>query len=217
MALLIIAPTIVRYNVQGVIAGGHNVSNNVDVSIDVNPTKSRHDAIVDFNGVLPGYWKARVLPELVSNYTFTGIDWVDLDSATGETGHIGPGTGTLTGGKSEEAAAPNVSYLIHLNSAAQRGQRQGRMYLMPVREQYVDGAGRFGATQLAALQAAVNNFRSDIDDYTSINVESAAWRTVHVHKPSGTAGDVSTWTWSSSTIDSVQVDQLVASQRRRLR
>ena len=218
MPVLIVAPSIVRYSLKGHVAGGHNIVNNVDISLEAPPTKTRSDALSDFHGKLVGFWQDRMVSSMPSVYTFDGAHFVDLNTADGSTGDIAPNPAKpIVGPSGAAATSPQICFLVHLNSSSKRGQRQGRMYFGPIQESQVDGGGVISPSVQTGLQAVVENFRNDIGTYSSLSVESAAWRTVHVHKPDGTKDDPSTWTYSSSTIDNVAVDSQCATQRRRNR
>jgi hypothetical protein len=88
------------------------------------------------------------------------------------------------------------------------------MYLGPIQEADADGVGIVNSAVRTAWTTRVEGLRTAIDAYNSLSVESAAWRTVHVHKLTDNPSD---WTWSSSTINTVDVDPVVATQRRRVR
>jgi len=215
LGVVVIAPTIVRYTMKHLVNGVSTQQNIIDLSIEPMPGTSRAEAIGEVNGVVNHWWQQRLITGGLNNITFLGSHWIDLDSPDGGTGDIGPHAGdATTGSVAATCFPPNVSFLVHKNSTARRGLKQGRLYWGPVTEGEADNTGLLIAANRNAVTAKFEAFRADAAAFGSLGVDSANWLTVHVTKPDKT--DPSTWTWSSSTIDSVVCDDRVATQRRRL-
>jgi hypothetical protein len=190
----------------------------VDISVEGVGAISRDEVISDFNSHIAGWWQDTILAYYPVTALFLGIHWLDLDSAGGATGVLAPAGGHLNHGQGTSPFMPaNVSFLIHKNSTARRGQRQGRMYIPQPREADVDDVSNVAPSTRTAITTTAETFRTDIGTYTypSFIPNPAAMRIVHVHKTDPL--DSTTWTWDSSTVDSMECDPLVATQRRRLR
>ena len=215
--VVIVAPSIVRYTFKHQVLASHNVDNVVDVSIDLTGVgATRDDAVDDFNSHICGLWQDAFMPQFTSDLHFLGAHWIDLNSATGRTGELGPAGGhAAQGAISNAIGAMATSYLIKKNTTSGRGSRPGRMYMGPAIESTVDPGGVVQAPYRDSLTARAVVFRQSILYWTTFPGANAAWRVVHVHKLD--KDDPGTWTWSSSDVDSVQVDNVVANQRRRQR
>lgn len=215
----ILAPTCVRYTFQMTGGSAQKYSNVVDVSIEADGLLSRDEVIDDFNSHICGFWQDSILSLYADVTLFTGAHWIDIGELTGRTGFLGPAAGHPTHGTAAgNQVPPNTAYLVHKLSTAQRGQKQGRMFIGDVNENSVDSRGVLSGGVKTSINTATESFRTMIGTYESLVGSArhpAAWRTVHVHKLDQL--DPSTWTWSSSTIDSTTVDNLVASQRQRNR
>lgn len=214
--VVIVAPTIVRYTFRNDMGNGKTADNVVDISLESSFTATRADAIADLHDDVIKAWQDKVVGPSWQYGNFVGAHWIDLHSADGETGELAPVAGhPITGTATGAMMAPNCCYLIHKNSTARRGQRQGRMYMVGVAEADADNLGRLTGAVVTSQTTRFEQFRSTIDAIASLSIESAAWRTVHVRKIEKL--DPATWTWTSSTIDSVSCDPVIATQRRRMR
>lgn len=213
----VIAPTIVRFTVHQLIGGVHRDYNNVDISLDTTFVATREDGVLKLASKFSALWQERRIKDATTTIEYLGAHYVDLHSADGITGDIGPAAGHPTvGSDSAITATPQVALLLHLSSGSRRGERQGRLYLSPVTEASVNGNGQMDASYRDAWASKLNNFRTDISALDSeTEIESAAWRTVHVDKHD--SPDSENWTWSSSTINTVSADPQCATQRRRNR
>lgn len=215
----ILAPTIVRYTFKHVLASGPKCDNVVDISIDASDLLDRDGVVDDLNSHVMGWWQDSLLQVYSSLTTITGANWIDLDSVTGRTGTLGPAAGHPThGAQNGPFTPPNNAYLLHKAGTSARGRKPGRMYLGDVAESLVDDRGNVSAGQITSVNAKAEQFRSTIRSYNppaEPGNHPAAWRVVHVHKVDKL--DPSTWTWSSSDVNSATCDPLVASQRRRNR
>lgn len=217
--VIIVAPTVVRFTMKHTRADGHHMDNVVDISIDGQGVFSRATVMADFLAHVCGFWQDRMLTHMSTGTHFIGASWIDLDSATGGTGALGPAAGHPTAGVTPPPfSSAQVCYLVHKNSTSGRGQRQGRWYVPDVAEGNVDDNGNVTAGAITSITNEANQFRTDVGSYEYVvgsGIHPVALRTVHVHKPVRT--DPTTWTWTSSTVDNVVCDGKVATQRRRLR
>ena len=212
----ILAPTIVRFTFKMSWNGVRTVNNVMDVSVEGGGVNTRDEAVDHVVGSMSGLWQERVIGFGPAGVTYQGAHWLDLDSLDGRSGDIGPAGGHPTvGSDASTMFPPNTAYLIHLNSTARRGQRQGRMYLAGAPEGSADNNGTLIPGIAASWDGHLNGLRTDIPALFDAEGGTAAWRTVHVTKPD--KNDPDTWTWSSTTITSCATDPKVATQRRRLR
>lgn len=101
-----------------------------------------------------------------NNYTFVGMDFVDLDSADGETGTIPAQAGHPTAGtQSPLQAPPNNCMLVRkIARDRTRGRRNGRWYLPGVAEGNVDEDGVVLSSAITAYNTALANFFAHAND-----------------------------------------------------
>lgn len=214
----ILAPTIVRYTFQHTLRYGQKSDNVMDLSIDGTGLISRDSVITDFNSHVAGMWQDTALKIYGTTSTFNGAAWIDLDSLTGSTGTLGPADGhPVAGSGGGGFLPPNVAHLVHKRGTAHRGQRQGRSYFPDVPEATADDQGLLPSGYQTTIAGYMNSFRTTVGSYTypADTANPVALRVVHVHKVN--KDDPSTWTWTSTTVNTVDCDQRVATQRRRLR
>ncbi len=217
--VVIVAPTIVRYSFHHLLSGNRHFDSVWDISVEGDGVISRDSVLTDFNSHVNGYWQDKVVgPVLGTTTGFTGSDWIDLDSTTGATGVLGPAGGHPIVGTNPPPYAPHsVCYLIHKNSTAHRGQRQGRAYIPNIPEGKVGDDGILDGTFRSSIQTLMEAWRTQVGSYTypASTANPAALRVVHVRKPA--PDDATTWVWSSTTVNSLTCDPLAGTQRRRMR
>ena len=217
--VIIVAPTCVRYTFHHLSTAGDRWDNVEDISIDAAGIFSRDDVVNDFNSVIAGYWQDSMLSMYGNGTGFLGATWIDLHTSTGRTGTLGPAAGHPTGGgQNAPWAPPQVCRLIKKQVTSVRGTRSGRTYINNIPEGNVDDNGNLAAAHMNACTALAESFRSTIAAYSHTGVPAVhpcAWRVVHVHKTD--PENPTTWTWSSSDVQSVSCDPKVATQRRRVR
>ena len=211
----LIAPAICRFAVNGTY-GGRAVVNIVDMQIDTTgSTLAREDACFQQAGIIINEWDDSILTNLESYYKANSVSWVDLNS---EDGSVGERTSTVDttfpqpGKRTGTAAMPgNVALRINKTIVAQRGQRQGRMYLAGVSEAMTNGSvpNSLEAGQIATWNTALAAFLGDIaqsdSDPLSYNSKMVVVHTVD--------GVFTTY----SDVTALTVDEFLGSQRRRLR
>ena len=217
----IVAPTIVRYSFVGHLPGGHTVVNKTDVSLD-EFGETRTSALDTLNPKVVKAYQDNILAMMTTAYTFDHCHWTDLDSLDGRSGDIGPQSGSpTTGASSNPACPPGVCMLVQLHCGHTRRQRGGRMFVPAIQEGVVDDAGNMTTTFHSFAEPKAQAYRTAINALTdTVGLETVAMRVVHIDKHRGSGEpptDPSTWTWDSTDVDSVSLDFMVATQRRRQR
>jgi hypothetical protein len=217
--LVVVAPTIVRFTMQGDI-NGRNCYNLVDVSLD-EFVVSRETAVSDLAGRMPKVWQTTIVGALGGWYSFHGASWMDLDSEDGITGFQGPDLSSpVLGGTGGSLHTPNTAALIHKQTSSRRNARNGRMYLGPILETDCDDGGVLSTGCKTRFTTAAAAFRTAIIALGTPILASIAWRVVHVESKGEPDDDFPggrPLTWNSSTVSGVTCDAKAATQRRRMR
>lgn len=143
-----------------------------------------------------------VMPQTSAAVDLVSADYADLSSLSGISGSVTPTGGTVTGGSSGIAVPPNAAVLVTKNALGTRSQRNGRMYLVGVEEAATTSDG-------ALTSGAVTLWQNALDDWTDA-LQDGDLGLVVLSKSGPSAGDV-------RTVTSLQVQSLLATQRRRLR
>lgn len=214
MAVRPTAPRIVRYTLKGHI--NRPVANVIDCYVDENiPDAGRTEAVITQAEIVRDAWQDQILAITGNAYIFDGIEYVDLNSEDGVTGFLGPnGDKDDQGQVSAAQLAPNTSLLVTKETASRRGQRRGRMYLVSVPEGEVGDDGTLTTSWRNSCQGTVDAFLEAIN--TEIIIAST--RMVVVHWTRGADGKIDPDVPGEPTdVNSLQVQPLVATQRRRLR
>lgn len=188
-----------------------------DMQIDTTGTiTDRNDAIVDQAGVLLKEWYDTIRPRISTTGVLDRVNWVDLDEADGSTGSITsaqgvnlPQAGTFTG----EAAPANTSVLVRKQTVSRRGARQGRSYWSPLGEAGKNGSFLTSA-ELTAWQTAMNTWKGDVEQEGGALEFTSTLVVVHILTRDG---DGNPATGDYTTVNTLAVDQKLATQRRRLR
>lgn len=143
-----------------------------------------------------------VLIGLCHDTSVTGGSFIDLSSSGGASGPIGALTGPLTGGDSGFMAPPNVCVLVKMATLNSRSQRSGRMYLPGVNEDQLQANGALTDTYQDDTQAAIATWWDYLDSQNIVPVVNSK---------------ASAGSYEPTTITSMDVQALAATQRRRLR
>ena len=221
-----IVPLGVRYTIHGT-HGGRNIANVLDFGLDVTgSTTPREQAIDDFSRIIIDQWVTQVLNFLASTYSFNSVSWDDLNSPSGS---VGSRSTTLANtlpkaGAQLTAAMPgNVAFLIRKSLTAQRGARNGRMFLVGVPEVVTDttaintvSSGNVTSinTKMAAFLSAVNiTMSGSTGSTTKLMVAHVVTR--GEPEPPATVGPP--LTGILLPVNSLTCDLTLATQRRRLR
>ena len=214
MAVRPTAPRIVRYTLKGHI--NRPVANVIDCYVDENiPDEGRNEAVITQAEIVRDAWQDQILYITGSSYNFDGIEYVDLNTEDGITGSLSPnGDKPDVGQVSAAQLAPNTSVLVTKETPSRRGQRRGRMYLVSVPEGEVGDDGTLTTTWRNSCQGTVDAFLEAIN--TEIVIASTYMVVVHWTRTSD--GKIDPGVPGEPTrVDSLQVQPLVATQRRRLR
>jgi hypothetical protein len=161
------------------------------------------DPVAQALAILDAY-VAELLPHLCNDVQVRDAAFVDLVTSSGATGTVTPTLpATLHGGVNAPDCPPNTTYLVRWNGVSARGVRNGRSYIPGVREDEVANGGIISDATVATMQTASQAF------YDAV-LANAGGPLVTIHTPSGEDASV-------TEIVSPAVEQLVATQRRRLR
>lgn len=163
-------------------------------------------------------WSTRMRPLLADDLTMVSVSWLDLNSANGSTGAVTSGNSVTWPLSGQVTASPfpgNVAIKASKNIIKQRGRRNGRLYICGIPESVspVSAPNGVETTQRAAWNTALGGFLSDVDGFKPENFDV---NSVVVHTTGGSNGQPLTFV-GTSTINSVTIDPLLATQRRRLR
>lgn len=221
-----VVPGICRFTINANIFE-RRCANVIDMQIDTTGSiVSRPTACEEQAEVILSAWDDNIIPNVHQGYQATSVSWVDLDEADGSTGSVssnGADVWPKAGAIGSDRTAANLAVLVTKNTTSARGIRKGRMYVAGAPEIATDGVAgnRLTAAYLTQYQNAFDAF------YGAVTVESGSiqdWqsemRVVHIltrepDQPNGNPG--APLTGNSSTVHSLSVQSLLATQRRRLR
>jgi hypothetical protein len=203
---------ICRFTLHG--TNGRPWANILDFHIDSDVGASRDEAIEDQAEIINQEWPSAWDDFWASTVSYTGISWVDLDTAEGSTGSTTETSGALVlpkaGVASGEADPPNVSYLVHKRVGSGRGRRSGRIYV-PGAPEGMTNLQNISASPLTSMNTMVNTLLGALNQESApLSIGSYNSFLSVVHQPLG--GEP-----SFDHVDDLEVDQLLATQRRRLR
>ena len=203
-------PSTVRCTIHGEYYGAP-VANILDMFVaeDLLPEADRAEACEIVAGNVLFTWNSRILPVLNANYIANSVSYVDLSEVNGAVGNVvtrgavtWPKPGTVAG----EGYSQNVATLITKNTVARRGERPGRMFLVPPGESLV-AASLIAPAHVTTLNTAFANFLTDVT--TSGDTADSSFPVV-VHQQSAIVG-------TPTRITSMTARPRVSSQRRRNR
>lgn len=218
----VVAPTIVRFSMQGTVTGGQKWANVVDVSLD-EFGESRADGVNTMVPLVVQHFQDRIVGIVCASVQFTGAAWLDLDSLDGTRGFQPPIAAHPTvGGNASSALPPNNTYLCLKTCVHNRRQRTGRMFVPGVPESMVDDAGTISGSHQSGLSTAFEGFRTDVVGISDVaGLETVAWRVVHILTYSGEAEPG--WpngrptSWNSTDVTHAACASKIGVQRRRLK
>lgn len=215
-------PDVCRYTIHGTWTNGHVIDNVVDMQIDTTgSTELRAEAVELVAADIIQNWQSQIVPVVTNNYIVTGISWVDLDQEDGTTGELPPDSGEIV--QSAEVAAsapPHVCYLAKKLTSSARGQRKGRMYIAGIPEVSINEDGVLATDAGSApvlMQSALDTFLENINqEDPGPDTHQAFMVVVHLGpRPVAPAPDNRVGTYT--LVSALQLDPVVATQRRRLR
>lgn len=157
-----------------------------------------------------------IMPEVTNVMTLTQCEVYlqrDGDSWTPTPPDIGVATVAVVGSEVGTAAVQNTAYLIHKRSTDSGRRGRGRWYLPGVAEGDVSAVGAVGAGRIASLNLALTAFLARFGAGALTDVQAVILHGVAdpaIESPPVGFPD-------PSVITSMNVDPIVATQRRRLR
>lgn len=222
-----VVPGVARFAVNQTLEG-RSVVNVLDYDIDTTgSTMSRADAVQGQAESIINQWVAQFLPVLVSSLTLDSVSFVDLDSATGVTGSVlSDGTTTLpAAGSIVTSSLPgNTSVLITKQVTSARGRRNGRMFLAGGYEGMTQAANGnvLEVADRAGFQTRADAFLANTNELDGVGTAFSSNMVVvsvltREAPPAGSTGPGAPLTGEGSVVQSLVVDSLLATQRRRLR
>lgn len=212
--MALIAPGICRFSILGLLQG-QQIVNVFDFQIDTTgDIVSRSDAIWGLAGDILNNWTDEVFPALSAEYSATEVRWVDLNSATGETGsrsstdaNTWPMPGDVTGG-----VLPNnvCALLVKRLEGKNRQARNGLTRLAGIPEAFtVPSAGNnLTGDAVTGYTNAMNTFLADTNDVEG-PVDGPTRKMVVVHT-------VEQAYVGYSDVESFQAKSVVGTIRRRM-
>ena len=208
----IIAPGVARFALGGTVHGRPWV-NIYDMHIESGGIGGRDENVEDQAQVFLNNWIDELANATNPAVILTGCSWVDLDSLDGSTGRktaasggrIMPHPGTQGGA----TCSANVAVLVRKQAGSGRGSRPGRSYLVGVGETQTTG-NLLTPAYVDQLQEALSLFLSGVSQSGATSIGGYDSHMVVVHVAAG--GGV-----SHTDVTSLDVDALLATQRRRLR
>jgi hypothetical protein len=212
-----VVPGVCRFAINGRM-GGRDIVNVLDYFLETTgTTTARAGSCNDMAGILINQWTADILNKLSVSYSFNSVSWVDLDSASGSTGvrttsgaNSLPTLGSIAG----DALPPNVAQLVTKATTSQRGRRNGRLYLCGMPETDTSG-GNLGLTRLNAWETSWAAFRGNTNQtVTGVFAYTSALSVVHILTRDASGDPL---TGEHSVVSALSPQQLLATQRRRLR
>jgi len=186
-------------------------ANVIDMELQAFVFDERNDVIQDQARIIINEWADKWGGGVGAGWVFTGVSWVDLNSAEGNTGlrtNSPQRALPVAGSGGGETLAGAAALLVRKLGSSGRGVRPGRWYIPGVTESQVNGnvlISSFPAnyqTRADDLLSGLNQTGGTILDYES--------HLVVVHTQDGLTG-------SFTRVNSLQVDSRLATQRRRLR
>lgn len=218
MPEILVVGGVVRCTIRHTYTNGRAVDNVLDMKVTHTPPETRQDAIDSMVRDVLNNWQDEILGLnlLNNNLVLTDLHWLDLDDDDGNSGTIAPDPGKpLNGGNAGAGATINCAYLVHKNGAVGRRRRQGRMYLGGVGEANITEDGILSAGTVTDLNAGLSDFLDGINDDAILHEEQHLV-VVHFRRDPDTHEIIDS-SIGQTRVDSLTVDTLVATQRRRLR
>lgn len=207
--------------------GGRDVVNILDYQIDTTgSTLSREDAIQQQAEIILQEWSDSFGGIQVEELGYESVSWVDLDSPTGSTGTVTEGSGAAswpaTGESVGSPFSANVAILVHKNIVASRTTRNGRMYLAGLPEEItsVDNGNIVVPAEVTSINALLASFLGDTNQSTpgpdEFQSAMVVVHTVSEDNPTPPPAKIVEAVGYSAVL-TLTCDNLVATQRRRLR
>jgi hypothetical protein len=176
------------------------------------------DTVEDVVGDFRDNWQDHVMDIQSTSVTLNDFAWRSLDPGSGALGVMEPDPAkSLTGVTTGAPAPPNLALLVNKRTIGrQRGQRDGRSFLVGVVEDYTNGDGTLTAPFVSNAQTALAAFYNGISD-TSGSAAGDRYPAVLNTTPASRAPGSQSVVISSRRVDEISLDTLLATQRDRLR
>jgi hypothetical protein len=193
-----------------------------DYSVDEGSGADRHTVAAIAAGEVGKAWQQHFIDQVSGAISYTGGSYLDLDSLDGTGGVFGPFSGLpVNGGTTPGTVAPQNAVLAHKICAHNRRQRNGRCFIPGLSEAGVDNFGRIDAGIQTGWRTKLNDFLNALNGTGDpVSGADTAIRVVHVTghaDPEGPGKPPRPNAWSSSDVTDIQIDGLIATQRRRNR
>lgn len=218
---MFVVDSVVRFSVNGSMVGsGRTTANIVDVWLeDAGGDEIRAQNVLTLAEKVLDSWDDNIRPKQVDELTLQSVSWVDLNDENGSTGTISTtasNTWPAAGGTAGEAVAFNTSILVRKAIVADRSRRQGRMYVPGIPEADVASGYTLTGTARPLWQAEFDDFFNDLQGtITNGGVPYDHYPAV-VHVLTRDANE-NPLTGDSREVTAFSVQQVLATQRRRLR
>lgn len=203
------APDTIRYTLHGSYLG-RPVVTVLDCRLEEGIGSEYSAQIYEYAGDILNNWVDHIVPGLSNQYTFERIAWLDLDSGgwTGERTATSEHSLPIAGGESGQPVSANTAMLITKATEARRGERQGRMFLPGIVENYVEGNFLSSSFVEAFNEDNLAPFLDGISDTPDVGTTER--HPVVIHTVDGSYQ-------SQSRVTALTLQGRVASQRRRNR
>lgn len=211
-------PGVCRFTLLGRWTNGRQWASVLDYQIDTTgSTENRPNAIAVQAADIIQNFQSQIRPHLTNNVLVTGIRILDLDDEDGLTAEVPPDTGQPTaGGLAGASTTPNVAFLVRKVIIGNRSSRAGRWYLPGVQEASVDEDGILSGTGVDDLQDGLSEFLTNTNNAGTPTTHASALVVVHLEpRPVPPLPDNRVGTFTP--VQALVLDELVATQRRRLR
>lgn len=216
----LVVPGVCRFSIVGSY-DGHAIANILDMDIDTVGVSTRAESIADQADVIWNNWADLIMPNISSLYSMTEVRWVDLNSADGTTGSINT-TGTnpapQVGGAANTGFPGSVAFLVKKVINAERGRRDGRMFVCGATEGLtpIGDANEMATASVATLQGTFNALLTAINQTSGFDPPfyDSGLSVVHILTRDALGHPL---TGDHRQVSSLQVQQTLATQRRRLR
>lgn len=163
-------------------------------------------------------WQDHVTELQNEEVTVLRFEWRSLDLNDSTVGTVLPdGAKPTTGQVTGEGMSPNVAYLVNKNTTNRpRGARDGRMFLTGVNENVVNNAGVVDPAQRNVWDGYLADFYNGISD-SAFGASGDRYPVVLETTAASRAPGTNPVTIDSRRVTSITLDNLVATQRDRLR
>lgn len=162
-------------------------------------------------------WQEHIMALLDSQVTLTGARWRSLDPDDTNQGELAPDPAKQVTGLFNGTGLPANSALLvkKVTNNRQRGQRDGRMFLVGVAAQVAE-TGLLQTAYLNQIQTALDTFLDDVND-DAFGVGGGSGLVVLNTTPASRLPGGPPQTLSYRTVSALLIDPRIASQRDRLR